>query len=331
VTPARPSAQRGADAGPDGRQASLGPGEPAHVLKDLNIRYHDAAAESYDSKWGIDYGDVGRRQVLMKLTKALGSAPGHYARALEIGAGTGYFSLNLLQTGVIAEATATDISAGMLEQLAVTAGRLGLDVRTVRTDAEQLPFEDGSFDLVLGHAVLHHLPRLAPALAEFERVLAPSGTLAFMGEPSRRGDRLAVLPKRVGTLARPAWRRLFGVQGEADGDGAAANARAGEDHDLEPWVDIHVFDPVQLRALAAAAGFVDVRVGGEELLASAYGWMLRSLQAGTDPKRVSPLWHQFAYRSYLALQWLDGRALEPRLPAGLFYNLLLSARKRADI
>ncbi len=38
-------------------------------------------------------------------------------------------------------------------------------------------------------------------------------------------------------------------------------------------------------------------------------------------------WHKFAFRSYLALQRLDSALLEPRLPASLFYNLLLSGRK----
>ena len=40
-------------------------------------------------------------------------------------------------------------------------------------------------------------------------------------------------------------------------------------------------------------------------------------------------WHNFAFRSYLTLQSLDGRVLEPRLPADLFYNLMVSARKPA--
>lgn len=295
-------------------------------LKDINARYHDAAASSYDSKWGIDYGVVGRRQVVMKLTKALGRPPGRYRRALEIGAGTGYFSLNLLGSGVVEEATATDISSGMLGQLASTAKGLGLEVETVRTDAETLPFEDESFDLVLGHAVLHHLPRLDSAMAEFHRVLTPGGTLAFMGEPSRRGDRLAAFPKRVGLLAAPLWRRLMGAPAveRLSPNGAA---QGSSDHQLEPWVDVHVFTPAELRDLAAGAGFADVRVAGEELLANAYGWMLRTLQADSNPDQVHPAWHQFAFRSYIALQWLDGNVLERRLPPALFYNLLLSGRK----
>jgi ubiquinone/menaquinone biosynthesis C-methylase UbiE len=301
----------------------------AEAIKEANSRYHDAAADRYDSKWGIDYGEVGRRQVLAKLAKALGREPGQYERALEIGAGTGYFSLNLLSAGVIGHATASDISAGMLRRLDATATSLGFEVSTVEADAERLPLPDRSFDLVLGHAVLHHLPDLERALREFERVLKPGGTVAFMGEPSRNGDRLAALPKRLGMLAAPIWRRMVGVDDSRNGGARVVNPSQAADERLEPWVDVHVFSPSELDALARRAGFVDVRVSGEELVASTYGWLLRALQADSDPVDVPRAWHLFAFRSYLALQWLDGKVLEPRLPAGLFYNLLLSGRKRA--
>ena len=305
--------------------SSLSPDE----IRDFNSRYHDAAAERYDAKWGIDFGATGERQVLMKLKKALGRSPDHYPRALEVGAGTGYFTINLLRSGVIGAATAVDISAGMLKKLAGTARELDLEVKTVRCDAERLPFADASFDLVMGHAVLHHLPHVDVALAEFERVLAPGGSLVFMGEPSRRGDRLASVPKRIGLFAAPAWRRALRL--ERRPAGAAHNgmghANANGDHGLEHWVDVHVFTPEELRDVATGAGFTDVRVMGEELLASAYGWMLRALEADADPDAIPRPWAHFAYRSYLAFQWLDDKLLEPRLPPGLFYNLLLSAQK----
>src|SRR3954454_6919946 len=178
-------------------------------IREVNERYHDVAAESYDGKWGIDFGPKGARQVLGKMAKALGGLPDEpFGRALEIGAGTGYFSLNLLEAGVVRSATCSDISPGMLATLAANAQRLGRDVECVHTDAETLPFADESFDLVFGHAVLHHIPDLGAAMDEFFRVLRPGGTVCFAGEPSRYGDRLAALPKRGAHAVAPLWRAL---------------------------------------------------------------------------------------------------------------------------
>src|ERR1044072_8361499 len=92
------------------------PAAPDQIL-DVNRRYHDVAAEDYDAKWGVSFGDIGRHQVLGKVTKLLGARPGPFARSLEIGAGTGYFTLNLMQDGVIEAATCTDIPPGGLGKL----------------------------------------------------------------------------------------------------------------------------------------------------------------------------------------------------------------------
>src|SRR4051794_36387435 len=125
----------------------------AEEIRDVNTRYHDDAAATYDAKWGIDFGPIGLEQVAGKLRKALGGEPRELGDVLEVGAGTGYFSLNLLLAGRVSSATCTDIAPGMLRVLEGNADRLALDVRTASCDAAQLPFEDGSFDLVLGHAV----------------------------------------------------------------------------------------------------------------------------------------------------------------------------------
>ncbi len=296
---------------------------PEHI-KDVNTRYHDAAAEEYDAKWGIDFGDIGQRQVRLKLVKALGGLDGRaFGDALEIGSGTGYFSLNLVQLGVIERLTATDISAGMLKRLAATAEALGLEsVSTVATEAEELPFEDESFDLVFGHAVLHHIPDLDRAFAEFRRVLRPGGMIAFAGEPSRYGDRLAALPKRTGMLVAPAWRRLTGAHRRE-----IAEAEQSHGHALESEVDVHAFAPADLRRLLRDGGFEERRVGGEELLSNAWGWGLRTVESSAEPDSVPFRWRRFAFHSYIALQKVDTRLLEPYLPAELFYNLLVSGRK----
>jgi len=295
----------------------------AEEIRDVNTRYHDGAAPQYDSKWGIDWGEVGAHQVLLKTRKALGGPPPHFARSLEIGAGTGYFSLHLLKAGVVGAATCTDISPVMLETLAVNATQLGLKVSTVTCDAEQLPFEDASFELVMGHAVLHHLPDLARAFREFERVLTPGGTVFFAGEPSRTGDRIANVPKRAASYVAPAWRRALGAR-----KAAAGHTDGGEhNHRLESSVDVHAFVPDDLARFARGAGFRDVRVRGEELLANWFGWANRALEATAEPDDVPWLWRQYAFRGYLALQQLDTRLLEKRLPPAIFYNLMVSARK----
>lgn len=299
----------------------------AEEIRDVNTRYHDGAAAQYDAKWGIDWGQVGAHQVLLKTRKALGRTPagrlGPFGRSLEIGAGTGYFSLHLLKAGIVAEATCTDISPGMLETLQANADALGLDVHTVACDAEQLPFGPASFDLVLGHAVLHHLPDLAQAFAEFERVLTPGGTLFFAGEPSSTGDRIANVPKRAANRVAPAWRRALRARKAPEGrtDGGEQN------HQLEGSVDVHAFVPDELRRFAEDAGLVDVRVRGEELLANWFGWANRALESTAEPEDVPWLWRQYAFRGYLALQQIDGRLLEGRLPPAIFYNLMVSARK----
>jgi ubiquinone/menaquinone biosynthesis C-methylase UbiE len=297
---------------------------PEHI-KDVNTRYHDAAAEEYDAKWGIDFGDTGQEQVRLKLVKALGGLKGRsFGDGLEIGSGTGYFSLNLLQLGVIQRLTATDISPGMLTRLSNTAAGLGLEIDTVATEAEHLPFEDESFDLVFGHAVLHHIPDLERAFSEFRRVLRPGGVIAFAGEPSRYGDRLAAVPKRAGMLVAPAWRELVRARRRA-----VPEAEQSGGHALESEVDVHAFSPADLRRILAATGFEGRRVGGEELLANAWGWGLRTVESTAEPESVSWGWRNFAFRSYIALQKVDTRLLEPHLPAELFYNLLVSGRKPA--
>ena len=287
------------------------------------MRYHDLAAAHYDEKWGITYGRVGQAQVVGKLRKALGHEPAGFSHGLEIGAGTGYFTLNLLRAGVLDQAVATDISPGMLASLRSSAGRLGLDVETCRCEAAELPHPDDSFDLVFGHAVLHHLPDLPGAFREFRRVLRPGGMVAFCGEPSKHGDRISALPKRGARAVAPLWRTLMRAGARPT---SANGAGPSEEDRLEGQVDVHAFTPGELTGHARAAGLDEVHVRGEELAASLFGWANRTLEGTAEPAEVPWAWRVYAYRGYLLLQRLDRSLLEPRLPPAIFYNLLISAR-----
>jgi SAM-dependent methyltransferase len=305
------------------------------AIREVNARYHDIAAADYDSKWGIDFGEIGQAQVLGKLRKLLGreldpdgAGTGYaFPRALEVGAGTGYFSLNLLRAGVVGEVTCTDISAGMVRTLKDNAERLGLDrVRAQTADAASLPFGDESFDLVMGHAVLHHLPDLGRAFAEFHRVLAPGGRIAFAGEPSAVGDRASTIPKHAARVVAPLWRTALRAR-PADSEHPTNGHHDELCRELEPHVDVHAFSPEDLAGFARLAGFKDVSVRGEELTANWFGWFNRALEASARDSDVPMLWRRYAFGGYLTLQRVDARLLEPHLPAAIFYNLLLTGRR----
>ena len=154
-------------------------------------------------------------------------------------------------------------------------------------------------------------------------MLKPGGTIVFAGEPSRYGDRIANVPKRAATAVAPIWRAALGASSAPAGhtDGGEHN------HELEQHVDVHAFVPADLELVARDAGFADVHVRGEELLANWFGWTNRALEATAVADEVPWAWKQYAFRGYLALQEVDRRMLEGRLPAAVFYNLLLSARK----
>src|SRR5205823_1606596 len=87
-----------------------------------------------------------------------------------------------------------------------SARSLGCDARLQVADAEQLPYPDGSFDLAVGHAILHHLPSPDAALAELFRVLAPGGAVWIAGEPTSAGDRMA---RATGRLTHRVLQRLM--------------------------------------------------------------------------------------------------------------------------
>ncbi len=65
----------------------------------------------------------------------------------------------------------------MVAEARTAQGKVAGRVTPLAVDARQLPFEDGSFDAVVAHHMLHHVPDRLAALSEFHRVLAPRGLL----------------------------------------------------------------------------------------------------------------------------------------------------------
>lgn len=97
-------------------------------------------------------------------------------RVLDVAGGTGALAAAL--AGRVADVTVSDVSEAMLEYVPGP-------VRTVVARAEQLPFEDGSFDLVLCIRALHHIDSPTRALDEMARVLGAGGRIViedFLGD-----------------------------------------------------------------------------------------------------------------------------------------------------
>ena len=260
--------------------------------------------------------------MLSKVAKALGPA-GPFGRSLEVGAGTGYFSLNMLQAGFVGDAVCTDISPGMLDALQANARRLDLDVGTVACDAEELPFEDDVLRPRLrprrAAPPARPRPRLrrVPPRAAPRRAAVLRGRAVALRRPHRPGPQARRVP-RGAALAPAHARRARRPRATATAARPTTSSRPSSTSTPSP--------PTSSRRSPRRAGLADVRIRGEELLANWFGWANRALEATADPDTVPWGWKVYAFKGYLAFQEVDRRLLEPRLPPAIFYNLILSAR-----
>jgi len=98
-------------------------------------------------------------------------------RVLDVAAGNGNATLAAARRG--ATVTSTDYVEGLLRQGAARAEAEGVKVRFEQADAEELPYADGSFDLVLSTFGVMFAPDQARAAAELARVCRSGGRMGF--------------------------------------------------------------------------------------------------------------------------------------------------------
>jgi ubiquinone/menaquinone biosynthesis C-methylase UbiE len=98
-------------------------------------------------------------------------------RVVEVGCGSGAVTRALASQPGVAGAVGVDPSPVFVAK-ARELGRELANLSFVEGDARALPLEDGSFDVLVFHTTLCHVPGPEVALAEAYRVLAPGGTLA---------------------------------------------------------------------------------------------------------------------------------------------------------
>jgi ubiquinone/menaquinone biosynthesis C-methylase UbiE len=200
----------------------------------VNRVFHDHECVYYDDRFAIVHDERTARQALAEVERLLGRPLRTGERVLDAGCGTGYLAAGLRRARPDLLVAGTDLSTGML----TTARDAGAGP-LVQADAGRLPFADGSFDVVAARGVLHHLPDVTAALAEWRRVLAPGGAVVLLSEPTPTVERHGAVLVRglLAALRRP-------LTPEEDFWEVASMA-----------ANLHVFTPEDLAGHARVAGF----------------------------------------------------------------------------
>lgn len=201
-------------------------------------------------------------------------------RALDLGCGAGHASFALARGGA-ARVTACDPSEGMLAVVAREAAARGHEaIHTRAGSAERLPFEDGSFDLVVTRFSAHHWPDVPRALDECARVLAAGGRLIVID----------VIAPEAPILDTP----LQVIEFLRDGS------------------HVRNYRPSEWRAMLGRAGFAEPRLEAWRLPLEFDAWVAR---IGTPPARIAALRAVFSslsreMREYLELGERDAFSIE---------------------
>ena len=111
-----------------------------------------------------------------RLVDACGIGPG--MRVLDVAAGTGNASIPAAERG--ATVTASDLTPELLEAGRRRAEAQGLELDWVEGDAENLPFDDGSFDVVMSAIGAMFAPHHQEVADELVRVCRPGGTIGLL-------------------------------------------------------------------------------------------------------------------------------------------------------
>jgi SAM-dependent methyltransferase len=187
-------------------------------------------------------------------------------RVLEIGVGMGADFLRWARAGAVATGVdLTERAVALTRERLASEGLAAADVRVA--NAECLPFEDGSFDLVYSWGVLHHTPDPRRAIAEAVRVLASGGRLKLMLYHRRSWVALAAWA-RFGLLRGHPFLPLRDAVAHVESPGTQAFTMAEVRGLLEPGVGDLVVRPVLTHW--------DRRVapGVASLAGDRYGWFL---------------------------------------------------------
>lgn len=127
------------------------------------------------------YDDVTRynREAAERLVRAL--PPGDYGSLLDVGCGTGFATIAMVERFATTVVTGVDVSAQMLERMRVKLAALSeVEAELHVADVLAMPAPDAAYDCVLASMALHWFPQRAEAIAAMARRVAPGGVLGLV-------------------------------------------------------------------------------------------------------------------------------------------------------
>ncbi len=207
---------------------------PGPDLVEVNKVFHDHECAYYDERFAIVHDAASARRASAEVEGLLGRPLRAGEIVLDAGCGTGWLAAGLRRARPDVVVIGSDLSAGMLGR-ARAAGGWPL----VQADGTRLPVRAGSVDVLVCRGVLHHLPDVPAALAEWRRVLRPAGAVVLSSEPTPTVERHgAVLVRALLALLRKP------LTAEEDFWEVASMA-----------ANLHTFTVADLERLATDAGF----------------------------------------------------------------------------
>ena len=176
-----------------------------------------------------------------RLVEACGIGPG--MRVLDVAAGIGNAALRAAAAG--AEVVASDLTPRLLEAGREQAEANGLSLQWQEADAEHLPFDDASFDVVMSSIGVMFAPHHQAAADELVRVCRPGGTLGLLSwtPEGMIGDLFRTMgpfapPPPPGAQPPPLW-GSEGHLAELFGDRVTFTTQRRENLDITAFTEAH--------------------------------------------------------------------------------------------
>ena len=189
---------------------------------------------------------------LETLVAWLEPAPGE--RALDVATGGGHVALALARSG--ADVTACDLTPEMLDAASALLAEDGLSAAFVVAEADALPFDDDTFDIVTCRIATHHFPDAQAFFNEVARVLKPGGRFGFQDQTLPPEPTSAVLVDAFERLRDPSHNQAFAVQGwvtmiERAGLGVEQAELVDKRHEFAEWTSRQDCDARTIETLHA--------------------------------------------------------------------------------